>query len=294
MSFVEVNKGVPTGVSTGGVGYIIIPQGTDRNTYIANCYRMHMVSIDGGLGYSAIHNVKITSEALAKIKFPDTDEEKGTAVVWIRENFYNRPIIIGTLESVGESGMTSEYQQQIIQQTAEQVVNIFLDALNATLDLSIQGTKEVPAKLTIKAMGSEDEDELNVKTDGTMSLEAKKLNVTISEDLDLKITDNSQKEILHIVGNKEKLVVEDHFSNSVTFSEGNVKILTERFDVGKGKEQMVLGNTLVKTLGELIDAILQLTVVTPTGPSGTPINAPVFTSIKNRLDIILSKLSNTD
>jgi hypothetical protein len=41
---------------------------------------------------------------------------------------------------------------------------------------------------------------------------------------------------------------------------------------------------LKKTLKDLIDAINLLTVPTGTGPSGVPINASTFTSIKNDLD----------
>ena len=57
---------------------------------------------------------------------------------------------------------------------------------------------------------------------------------------------------------------------------------------------MVLGNTLVDLLAQLIDAILNLTVLTPHGPSGTPVNAAAFSNIKSKLETALSKLSNTD
>ena len=57
---------------------------------------------------------------------------------------------------------------------------------------------------------------------------------------------------------------------------------------------MVLGDTLKKILEELIDAINSLTVSTPHGPSGTPLNAATFSSIKGKLDTILSQISNTD
>ena len=77
-------------------------------------------------------------------------------------------------------------------------------------------------------------------------------------------------------------------------NEENVKISTEKFNVGEGSEQMVLGNTLLSLLEQLLDAIISITVVTPHGPSGTPLNAAQFTQIKGKLKTMLSNLSNTD
>ena len=47
--------------------------------------------------------------------------------------------------------------------------------------------------------------------------------------------------------------------------------------------------SLKKTLTQILDAILQLTVTTGVGPSGTPINAQTFTDIKNSLDDYLEE-----
>ena len=47
--------------------------------------------------------------------------------------------------------------------------------------------------------------------------------------------------------------------------------------------------SLKKTLTQILDAILQLTVTTGVGPSGTPINAQTFNDIKNSLDNYLEE-----
>lgn len=47
--------------------------------------------------------------------------------------------------------------------------------------------------------------------------------------------------------------------------------------------------SLKKSLTQILDAILQLTVTTGVGPSGTPINAQTFTDIKNSLDNYLEE-----
>ncbi len=58
-------------------------------------------------------------------------------------------------------------------------------------------------------------------------------------------------------------------------------------------EPIVLGNALKGIIGELIDAIVAITVPTGVGPSGPPVNATQFTGIRGRLDTILSQVGKT-
>lgn len=57
-----------------------------------------------------------------------------------------------------------------------------------------------------------------------------------------------------------------------------------RIGTADSDEPMVLGNLWIEVMGELIDAINQLTVGTGVGPSTTPINAAAFTAIKAKID----------
>jgi hypothetical protein len=58
-------------------------------------------------------------------------------------------------------------------------------------------------------------------------------------------------------------------------------------------EKSILGETLKAKLEALIDAINAITVPTGVGPSGTPINAATFTTLKSQLTQILStKIKN--
>lgn len=61
--------------------------------------------------------------------------------------------------------------------------------------------------------------------------------------------------------------------------------------VGAGaKEKMVLGDTLVSLMEELIDACAQLTVITAVGSSSPPVNAPAFMAVRAKLKTALSEL----
>lgn len=76
-------------------------------------------------------------------------------------------------------------------------------------------------------------------------------------------------------------------------NEGNVQVHNapaKQVTIGNSADiqPAVLGDSLLQLMQTLIDAILALTVPTGTGPSGPPINSPVFSAIKSRLREMLS------
>lgn len=290
----EKNRGNNNCIPISGVGYIVIPKDVNTAEYVQRCYRNHSVSISGGYDSTYMHGVKITEEALNKIKFPDNDDGLGSPVVWLRDSFTNRAVVIGTLKTAGESNMVQGSQQRIVQETAQSVVEMFLDALNCSINISAQGNENIPAVINLKASsGTDAGDVVNIISKDRINADGRHIKVNLTEDFELTIN-NGEEDIIHIVGNEEELHITDHFKNEAIFNEENVQILTTKFNIGTGKEQMVLGNTLIDLLSQLIDAILNMTVLTHVGPSGTPVNAAAFSEIKGKLEEALSKLSNTD
>jgi len=76
-------------------------------------------------------------------------------------------------------------------------------------------------------------------------------------------------------------------SKNIILSVSNGKIYAGK---DGATEQMLLGNTLVDLLTQLIDAINAMTIATPSGPSAPgPIDKSPFNSVKNNLKTALSK-----
>ena len=85
----------------------------------------------------------------------------------------------------------------------------------------------------------------------------------------------------------------DEFKNEITVKEGEVDIVSKKINLGKGKEKVVLGDTLKGLLDDTLDAISQISTVTAIGVQ--PItNIASFQALKSKTSSILSKLSNTD
>ena len=306
----EKNRGNNNGIPLSGIGYVVIPEGCNTAEYIQSCYRNSSISISGGYGCTYMHNVRVTIDALNNIKFP-TSGEFGSPVVWLRDSFTNRAVVIGVLTAGGKSNLTGIFQQRIYQEVAEQIAEIFLDAMNSRVVITALGNNNVPAEVVIKASsGNAEGDAIKLVSKDIIQAEGKRLKILLTDNFDILINDG-EKDIISIKGNpelfelkdqfgnyinfnEESVELKDQFENSVLMNEENVKISTEKFNVGEGSEQMVLGNTLLSLLEQLLDAISSLTVVTPHGPSGTPLNAAQFTQIKSKLKTMLSNLSNTD
>lgn len=124
-----------------------------------------------------------------------------------------------------------------------------------------------------------------------------------------RVTLSAKGESLFLYGNKNLSL----FANDVVTIDSNGIDITSRdsifitakggknmvFGVENGKimlgngnvdQQMVLGNKLVNLIGQLIDAINQMQVATPSGPSSPgPINPLIFNEIGNKLKDCLSK-----
>lgn len=76
-------------------------------------------------------------------------------------------------------------------------------------------------------------------------------------------------------------------NNDMVFSVDNGRIL---LGSGKVEQQMLLGNKMINLIAQLLDAITQMQIATPSGPSAPgPINRAAFTDIGNKLKDCLSK-----
>lgn len=76
-------------------------------------------------------------------------------------------------------------------------------------------------------------------------------------------------------------------NNDMVFSVDNGRIL---LGSGTVEQQMILGNKLINLMAQLLDAINQMQIATPSGPSAPgPINRQVFNDIGNKLKDCLSK-----
>lgn len=294
-SNIEVNRGAKTSIGQSGVGFIVVPDDNTREQYIKDCYRTSTVTMNGGYGYGYISSVKIFPDVLQQIKFPITQNDRGTPVFWVRENFSNRPIIVGILSEDGYTNLLKENQQRIVQQIGDNTVEIFLDANSSLLNINVVGNSETPSTINIKNSSGSDKSVLNIETDGQASISANSIIATSRKEFNIFLKNSKNEELISIIGNEEKTEYKDHFNNKIISDKDKVNIqVDKKFDINGGKEPMVLGNTLAELLNEFLAAVQKITVISPVGVTSVPVNIADFAAIQAKLDTIKSKISNLE
>ena len=234
-------------------------------------------------------------DVLQKIRFPLKSTERGTPVLWLRENFSNRPIVIGIISEEGYTNLLKENQNRFVQEIDGKTVEIFQDANSATLNINVVGKSDTPANVYIKVASGSEVSVVNIDSDGKVNVSANDFTATARNTFNIFLKDGKNDELISLIGDSEKMKFKDKFGNVITSNEENVNITVARkFNVNSGKEPMVLGQTLVDLLNEILDAIKQITVITPVGTSSVPVNIASFTSAQQKLKNILSTISNLD
>ena len=290
----EINRGAKTTIGQSGVGFIVIPDDNNREGYINDCYRTMSVTMNGGYGYGYISNVKILGDVLQQIKFPLKSTDRGTPVFWIRENFSNRPIIIGVIPEGNYTNLLTEGQGRYVQQVGERVVEIFEDATNGVLNISVVSDAEHPANVRIKASSGTPESVLTVESDGMVRVSGNRVESSAREDFKVVLKNSVDDEVINIEGNKEGInVTAQDLTVNVDCGEINLKT-SNKLNLDSGKEPMVLGETLKEILEDILKAIQAMTFTTAVGPSSIPVNVADFASIQAKLKNILSQKSNLE
>lgn len=316
---------VDTGVGSGGVGWLVVPDEVDREKYIEDCYRTQTVSINGGEGYGFYNNVKCPQNVLENLIFP-TEENRGTPVIWVRDGISHLPLITGWLRKEGDYYALGENQWRVTKNSDTASVELFVDGTKANFQINIVGDENNPAEIDVKLSSKNQDSKFNLTSDNEVNLVGvNKVNVLSNNTLELNveeegktkgqlkytlgegftilteknvaltIRDDEDKELTTVsYKNGVGFEYKDEFENEIKCTDGLIELISKKINHNSGKEPMVLGDTLKSILNDLLTAIQKLTVITPVGTSSVPVNIADFIKIQSQLETIKSKKSNLE
>ena len=306
-------RGLPSGTLPAGVGYLIIPIGIDPDIYIEDAIRSGRVSMYGGLGHGDFHKVPVDREVLQRIKFPTKIGEHGSPVVWIKIPKHNSPVIVATLKHDDEFHQLRQFQKRITKTDDEgNMVDIDLNPADALMRFTVNAkNKDLIPEISFKINGVDNSGRLIVEVQGEILMRANTRFVILADKkIELGVTGydniNKARMVLDSTPSEDesnpvnRFLYEDEYNNKVYINEKKIQIKADDSskitfgEDGEKTEPLIKGETMKSKLEDILDAINQITVPTAFGPSGTPINAPVFTQIKTGLKDILSELTSTD
>lgn len=129
------------------------------------------------------------------------------------------------------------------------------------------------------------------KDDGSLEGKNGPTVINIDKDGKVKVSTNANQSVA--IDRVAKTITITDGENYIKSDQGGgkIQVVAKVVEVGTGALQpQVVGDDMVEWLKDLVDAITQIYVPTGVGPSGTPVNAPMFKQLASKLkDKILSK-----
>lgn len=174
---------------TTGIGYIIIPKGVDRDTFIINCLRKELVSIVTQDG-SYINNVNIDRDCLQKIDFPENDKINGSCVVFVNEYNKNTPIIVAVLSKGNENQLLREGEFKIFKKTKSGIVVISGDGNKGNLFIQLISDSDDGGEFHIDLVNKSKSAKLKINVKGTIDIHATDI-IRINSDIGIKFSNTN-------------------------------------------------------------------------------------------------------
>lgn len=295
-----------------GTGFVIVPGDVSRDSYIKMSYQIGecmIITYEGVI----IDNVKIPKHIIRDIVFPNDEEERGSLVAWQNIPQVNQVIITGILSKYDEMYGYREWEKVEVFEDLDSgnVIAETKDYFNGNYILDIiyssESTQELTSGAIFRARSDNGQSKLTLLVNGHAVLYGDEVSKLQSEEqVEIQVGSvegEDETEITKLTINRDgTFEYLDRYNNSIKIDGESGEMIVrpvnkltidgdKEIKIGEdAKESGTLGDTLVSILGEIIDAINQIVVPTGVGPSGVPVNAPVFASIKAKLNTIKSEL----
>ena len=241
-----------------GLGYVMIPEGVDREQYITSCFRKCRVTIIDDSYGNIIHDCYITREVLENIKFPENVGEKGISIVWVSQPFLQTPMVIGTFEDRSKIPIRKDEEIHINKSYEDGSINIDGNPQKGTLFIDVSSKKY--SKIKISSNGGEDSF-LELKSNGNVKVEAdKSVDVTTYGTISVSVIDPETENESGFKSSKEETIFsytygeedEKDFSKTTINKDGfssETKIgdVSYTYFVNKDMMEMKYQDCLIKT-----------------------------------------------
>ena len=226
-----------------------------------------------------VRDCYISKSALRDIEFPQTELNKtitGSSVVYIADDFHNKPLIIGVVSKEDSVDLISQEIFKIFKDYNQNSVSIEGDAKKGLLSINVEdGEDEGTINITVKGktggkVNIKCQTEVNVETD-------EKINLHTTGEINLNTYNSANGELL------------SKFNISGT---DVILIPQNELKIGEATEPVAMADSLADILSELIDKIGAATVSTMLGAQPL-LNAADIIAVKSRLDEMKSLVTKT-
>jgi hypothetical protein len=257
-------QSIPSSRYSSGVGYIAIPSDVDRATFIQQCYRINRVSIRTE-NAEFFNNVPIDKSAIQQIEFPAESDEIGSPVMWVNVEPNHQLVIVAVLEKNDHTSFLNEKRFRLSKVFGRNKAIIDGDGGNGNLLITLDSDQDNGGVLNIVLNNKNKRAKLNIHVNGSAE-------VYCTEKLTIKANNG--------------LEYKDEFGNTITAKEKETNISADKITHNGGKEPMLLGDTSIQFLSDLMDQLGKESA----GPYPL-FGQSIYLKFKERLEKLKSKKS---
>lgn len=251
-------------------GFIVIPNGVDRDLYVETCLRTGRVSVMGN-GGAFFRDVYITNEVLANIEFPSKENEQGSAVVLASNPYDGIPIVIGSYCRNDQSPMWKENTFQFRKTVGNVTASLVVNPSDNTIMVSINSPEK--ASVSVRSTGSL-ESEVNVESTGSVNvlggemvsvksytqMEAKVVNPEKPEEEERRVSMDLEKVSFHWKTEEmEQSLQVDNTGVMVKIGDNVQSTITkEQLDLKTGASTLKMNNDIIEFNGGGLKGLVEL------------------------------------
>ena len=251
-------------------GFIVIPNGVDRDLYVETCLRTGRVSVMGNGGVF-FRDVYITNEVLANIEFPSKENEQGSAVVLASTPYDGIPIVIGSYCRNDQSPMWKENTFQFRKTVGNVTASLMVNPSDNTIMVSINSPEK--ASVSVRSTGSS-ESEVNVESTGSVNvlggemvsvksytqMEAKVVNPEKPEEEERRVSMDLEKVSFHWKTEEmEQSLQVDNTGVMVKIGDNVQSTITkEQLDLKTGASTLKMNNDIIEFNGGGLKGLVEL------------------------------------
>lgn len=237
-----------------GYGYIIVPDGEDRNLFIQTCYRKERVSIMLDDGGGMIQNCYISKESIQQIYFPQSSNELGSAVAFIVPRYYNIPIIIGVISKSDETQILSENSFKKFVDSDNGIVSIEGKGEEGRLFINVESELNKGGEVIITIRNKNKSSKFNLNCFGDINIYSEgETTLKTLNSIDLKVVtieDNKEVTTGELLLKDDVFKLTDKKGNKIeSDTDGNINIIpTDKCNLFSGSSPLVKGDELKSQL----------------------------------------------
>lgn len=208
-----------------GVGFVIINPDIERELFIRYCYESGTISVlleDGGI----VDNVKVSKEIFNYIVFPETKEEVGSTLTYIKTPETNEISIVGVITKENESILLEEYQSGVIRKTEKGSSQVVVDGDKISTLIMSSSTTESGGDIHIIGKNKNANNVIRILSTGKIISISEQTHHQAAEEIVIKVQNlykSSSASFIRIKAN-EGIVIEDEWGNKIETNESGVVI----------------------------------------------------------------------